>query len=176
MIDVDAFTWRFGPLIATHCTIAKILHDRDIAIRLLAYEVSTFLDSAASKLTPPLMTIPSIPVLSSTFIQNITIHEDIYQIDDCCLKITTSHILFLAPNYNLSRYASTSHNTNEMRIAQVASSFSLNGGVLMILKVPQYYGDKLYLPILHGGTSDFNLAIKIGKHYLIYFMVKMIPR
>ena len=123
MIDVDALTRRFGLLIAIHCTIAKVLHDRDVAMRPLAYEASTFHESATSKLTPPLMTIPSVPVLSSTFLKNVTMHEDISQIEECPLTITTSPILFLSPKYNLQNNASTSRDTNEMRITQVASSF-----------------------------------------------------
>lgn len=123
MIDVDALTRRFGPLIATHCNIAKLIHDRDVAMRPLAYESSTLHRSTTLKLTPPLITIKSVPILSSTFLKNVNLHEDIGQIAECPLTITTIPILFLAPNYSLSSNASTSHNTNEMLITQVDSSF-----------------------------------------------------
>ena len=82
MVSVDVLTRRFERLIETHCTIAKTIHDHDVAMQPLAYEVITFYDSATSKLTPPLMIIPSTPILSSTFITNVTMHEDIGQIDD----------------------------------------------------------------------------------------------
>ena len=95
-------------------------------MRPLAYEASTFHGSTTSKLTPPLITISSVLILSSRFLNNINLHEDIYKIAECPLTITASHILFLAPKFSLSSNAYTSHNTNEMRITQVASSvFSL---------------------------------------------------
>ena len=36
--DLDALNRRFGPLIASHCCIAELLHRRDITQIPLAYE------------------------------------------------------------------------------------------------------------------------------------------
>ena len=68
MVDVDALTRRFGPLIATHCTLASILHDRDKQQRPKTYDKDTFLSSHSSKLAEPTDPFTTTPVLSPIFI------------------------------------------------------------------------------------------------------------
>ena len=71
IVDVNTFTRRFGPLIASHYMIAHILHDREITQRRpLTYQATTFHSSATSKLTPPNMIILEYPTLSSAFISS----------------------------------------------------------------------------------------------------------
>ena len=43
MMDVDALSRRFGPLIALHCSIANILHGVDIRNRRDVYDENTFI-------------------------------------------------------------------------------------------------------------------------------------
>ena len=111
-----------------------------MALRPLAYESTTFYGSETSKLTPPLMEIPSIPILSSTFIATIITHGDISQIYDSPLTITTSPILFIATCNSLAGNISKPNSASVMRIYQVVTSFLGNIGALTILKVPYYYG------------------------------------
>ena len=53
MADVDALTRRFGPLIATHCCIADILHNRDKTLCPLAYDSETFTTSYVAHIPQP---------------------------------------------------------------------------------------------------------------------------
>ena len=43
MVDVDALTRRYGPLIAMHCMVATILRQRDFKLKPLAYDSSIFI-------------------------------------------------------------------------------------------------------------------------------------
>ena len=43
MIDVDSLTRRYGPLIAMHCMVARILRQRDFTLKPLAYGSSIFI-------------------------------------------------------------------------------------------------------------------------------------
>ena len=49
MMDVDALSRRFGPLIALHCGIAYIVHGVDIGNRPDAYDRNTFAHQGKTK-------------------------------------------------------------------------------------------------------------------------------
>ena len=68
MVDVDALTRRYGPLVAMHCMVSTILHHRDIQHNPLAYEHSTFLASKTPKLTPSTCTPGPTPILYNGFV------------------------------------------------------------------------------------------------------------
>ena len=68
MADVDSLTCCYGPLIAMHCMVSSILHQRDTVTHLLAYETKTFHNSATAKLTPPVFSKTPAPVLHNGYI------------------------------------------------------------------------------------------------------------
>ena len=59
MVDVDALSRRYRPLIFTHCMI-----DMDKDQRPTAYEIDTLLSSQSSKLAVPKITLTATPGLS----------------------------------------------------------------------------------------------------------------
>ena len=63
VVNIDALTRRYGPLIAMHCMVSTILHQRDIQHNPLAYAHSTFLASKTVKLTPSTSRPDPIPIL-----------------------------------------------------------------------------------------------------------------
>ena len=68
MVDVDALTRRYGPLITMDCMVSTILHHRDIQHKPLAYEYSVFFESKTAKLTPSKCTPSPTPILCNSFI------------------------------------------------------------------------------------------------------------
>ena len=102
MINVDSLICRFGPQIATHCMIAKILSQRDSEMRPLAYEQTTFKCSATSKLTPPSMPMPQTPILSLAFIASVSILS--LTVDNYEPKQTVSSSPILLASVNMLSY------------------------------------------------------------------------
>ena len=68
MANVDSLTRRYGPLIAIHYIVSSILYHLDNVTRPLAYEPTTFYNSATAKLTPPVFSAASTPVLHNGYI------------------------------------------------------------------------------------------------------------
>ena len=122
-MDAHALTRRFGPLIATHCRISQILHERNIILRPLAYESLTFHASATSKLTPVLMDIPSTPVLSSVFIALVTSSRQVEKTTPSPLIISSSSILFVSIKDDDKRTLVSARNNIYMKISDVAKLF-----------------------------------------------------
>ena len=122
MADVDALTRRFGPLIATHCCIAGILHKTDITARPLAYESASFHDSPTARLTPPSTLHVTAPTLTSTYLTST----------HCCntppialqpsLTISSSPILFVAASKIYVPRSPSDGAATKMKISTVASS------------------------------------------------------
>ena len=71
MADDDALTRQFGPLIAANYYITTVLHRRDEYRHSLAYERTCFHSNAATKLTPPNVTMPDDPIIFSVVISNL---------------------------------------------------------------------------------------------------------
>ena len=71
MADVDSLTCCYGPLIAMHCMVSSILHQRDTITHPLVYETETFHNSATSKITPPIFSKTLTPVLHNGYITAI---------------------------------------------------------------------------------------------------------
>jgi len=63
LVDANALTRRFGPLIWIHYRIADILHRRDIDIRPIVYQTSIFHSSTAYKLSASNTALPCAPVI-----------------------------------------------------------------------------------------------------------------
>ena len=70
MVDVDALTRRFGPLIAHHCFIASYLHHRDRTLRPTAYLKASFFTSRSTKSKFPPTSPSTLPILCTTFLQS----------------------------------------------------------------------------------------------------------
>ena len=68
MVDVDAFTRRFGSLIATHCKIAFILNSQDRLTRPQAYDTATFSNYTKDNTLNPLKVVQPRPHLTSTLV------------------------------------------------------------------------------------------------------------
>ena len=121
MIDVDAFTRRYGPLIATHCAIAGILHDRDIKQRPDAYERTIFLSSQSSKLSPSSIQPTTIPVLLSIFITTAYCPSENSKVSNKPVHIILiSQILFFDANHTINKPSEVASNGTEMRITTLA--------------------------------------------------------
>ena len=68
MADVDSLTRCYGPLIAMHCMVSSILHQRDFITHPLVYETKKFHNSATAKITPPIFSKTLTPVLHNGYI------------------------------------------------------------------------------------------------------------
>ena len=103
MVDVDALSRRYGPLIATHCTIAGILYRRDKDQRPSAYDKATFSSSQSSKLKSQTMPLTVTPILSSTFLtSSYTSSEEGDPEKENLASISTSPILFFSAADNIN--------------------------------------------------------------------------
>ena len=68
MVDIDAVTHRYGPLITMHFMVSTIFHHRDLQHKPLAYEHSLFFASKTAKLMPNTCTPGPTPILCNSFI------------------------------------------------------------------------------------------------------------
>ena len=95
MVDVDALSRRYGPLIATHCTIAGILYRRDKDQRPSAYDKATFSSSQSSKLKSQTMPVTVTPILSSKILNSSYTQSEEGDLKEKNISsISTSPILF----------------------------------------------------------------------------------
>ena len=124
MTDVDALTRRFGPLIATHCCISVILHNRDKTIRPLAYDSTTFANTSAVQLPSPSTSILDQLIFASTFISASSAANSIDPVLQSAVTISTFPILFLngALQYNMPKPLHESSITTEVKIVSVLKS------------------------------------------------------
>ena len=124
MADVDALTRRVGPLIATHCCIAAILHCSDTTNCPLAYDSTTFATSSAAQLPSQVTDVPDQPIFSSSFISASSAPVNIDPVLQSAVAISTSPILFLTgvPQCNMSKPLPVSSVDPETKIVRVLKS------------------------------------------------------
>ena len=121
MVDVDALSRRYGPLIATHCSIAGVLHVRDIERRPEAYDKNCFLSSQSSKLSVTNTILTTTPILSSIFIMSTPSVTKNNTISSTPIPIiSTSPILFFNTSKDSHSSIEVASNTTEMRIKAIA--------------------------------------------------------
>ena len=121
MVDVDSISCWYGSLIATHCVIASILHQRDKSHRPKAYDKATFLSSHSSTLSPPETPITTTPVLSSIFITSAYVPSEVT--NPAVGKyptMSTSPTLFTSATSNFDKSIILMSNNNEIHIPVVA--------------------------------------------------------
>ena len=121
MADVDALTRRFGPLIASHCYIAKLLHRRDVTQRSLAYEASYFHSSATAKLVPPNTALPATPIVSSTYLESVVNIDTTNDIKTNVQILSSIPVMFITAS-SVENIGILSDGA-EMKITAVAKSY-----------------------------------------------------
>ena len=121
MVDVDALSRRYGPLIATHCMIAGVLHCRDIKQRPEAYEKDRFISSQSSKLPTLNTQLTTTPILSSIFLMSTSYTGKDNKISNTSIPtISTSPILFFNASKAIDKPTEVAYNGTEMRITAIA--------------------------------------------------------
>ena len=118
MTDVDALSRRFGPLIATHCLVAQILHGRSKSAMPLAYVKSAFHHCTSAKISTSDISFSDIPILTSSFIASSTCDLTIPAPVNSDLIISTSPILYISSHRHDKVHKTASANKSEIRILQ----------------------------------------------------------
>ena len=129
MMDVDALSRRFGPLITQHCPIAYILHSADVSNRPDAYNISKFAMDGRTKIARTGEADQThLPIITDSYINKVRYEEctedRIVVYDPQPMGISSCPVLVTSAKGNGSLF--TDKLKTQFRMMEVQSSLSVN--------------------------------------------------